>query len=205
MGRIFPNLLWRVPPANNKQVYLTFDDGPIPEVTDFVLEELKRYGARATFFCIGDNVRKYPEIYRRIRLSQHQTGNHTFNHLNAWKHDFTSYIDNVQKTQVLIESMDRELNFTPSKLFRPPYGRLTNNLSRNIRGSGLKIVMWDVLSADFDQSLTHGECTENCMKHIEPGSIVIFHDSIKAFDRLKKTLPAVLKFLKDKGYSCEVL
>lgn len=188
---IFKQWIWNFD-TDKKEVYLTFDDGPIPEVTPWVLKQLKIYNAKATFFCIGDNIKKHPNILKDILKENHSLGNHTFNHLKGWNTDTQKYIKNTDKAQKLLP--------VDCKLFRPPYGKITKKQSKSIIKKGYRIVMWNVLSGDFDKNLTPKDCTKNVLKNIENGSIVVFHDSIKAFPRLKETLPAVLAFLTKKGY-----
>lgn len=177
---------------NEKVIYLTFDDGPIPDVTTFVLKTLKDFNAKATFFCIGDNIRKHPEVFEQIKKDGHQLGNHTFNHLKGWKTANEAYLENFKKCQKLIQT----------NLFRPPYGRIKKSQIRDIKSvhPEVEIIMWDVLSGDFDISLSPEKCCKNVIKHTQNGSIIVFHDSLKAFDRLAYTLPRVLKFFSDKGY-----
>ncbi len=178
--------------TEEKTVYLTFDDGPIPEITPWVLEQLEAYNAKATFFCIGDNIRKHPTVFNEILHKKHKVGNHTFNHLSGWKHSTEDYTNNLLLTEKLIPKKQ--------KLFRPPYGKITLKQSKAIRDLGYKIIMWDVLSGDFDKTIDAKKCTENVLKNTENGSIIVFHDSKKAFPRLKETLPKVLKKLQEKGY-----
>jgi len=191
LKKIYPGLVWQMP-AEEKTIYLSFDDGPHPEITPFVLEQLKRYDARATFFCIGKNVNEYPQIYRQILMEGHRVGNHTQNHLNGWKVADDRYIANVLEAAKYIDS----------DLFRPPYGRIGALQSRLLRGApyNYKIVMWEVLSGDFDLSLNAQQCAENVTRRARAGSIVVFHDSEKAFDRLKDALPLVLEYFAGKGY-----
>ena len=185
------SLIWRMPGGANT-LYLTFDDGPHPTATPWVLDELQKYNARATFFCIGKNVKEYPQIYRRILLGGHRTGNHTQNHLNGWKTDDARYLDNIHEAAQLIDS----------NLFRPPYGRIGKFQTKLLEESprAYKIIMWDVLSADFDRGLTGERCARNVIRYAQPGSIVVFHDSEKAFDRLRRALPAVLENFSGLGY-----
>lgn len=205
----YPSLLWNKS-RTEKVIYLTFDDGPIPNVTDFVLKTLKAFKAKATFFCIGDNIVKHPEVYARVINDGHAIGNHTFNHLKGWKTDNETYIENILKCQEL----------TRTHLFRPPYGRIKKSQVKSLQSlvlkpqsdsrlktkdSGLNIVMWDVLSGDFDINLSPEKCFLNVIKHTENGSIVVFHDSLKAFDRLEFTLPRVLKYFSDKGFTFSTL
>jgi len=183
---VFASLVWRI--ANSKKVYLTFDDGPIPEATPWVLDLLKSKNIKATFFCVGENVEKYPEIYQRILSEGHSVGNHTFNHLNGWKTNGNQYNKNVAKASKIIES----------SLFRPPYGKLTPGLVKQLR-KDYNVVMWDVLSGDFDTSITPQDCLKNVKENANQGSIIVFHDSIKAIDTLKFVLPEVISFFEEKG------
>ena len=202
LKKIYPRRLWSMP-ATEKNIYLTFDDGPQPLVTTFVLEELKKYNAKATFFCIGDNIKKNPSLFKKIINEGHAIGNHTCNHLNGWKANTDSYIENIKLCEDAIEKhSDSNLK---SKLFRPPYGKLRKSQSRAIRKLGYKIIMWDVLSADFDTSITKEKCLQNVLDYVEPGSIIVFHDSIKAFKNLEYVLPKTLAFLNKNNFNCEVL
>ncbi len=189
----FPNFTWKIP-TNEKVLYLTFDDGPIPEVTPWVLEQLNRYDAKATFFCVGDNIKKYPEIFDSVKEEGHTVGNHTFNHLNGWQTDNVAYFHNVRNGARMVDS----------DLFRPPYGKLTTRqvqfLQRHYR-----IVMWDVLSGDFDPKVSPEQCLTNVTNHAKPGSIIVFHDNVKSFDKLEYALPRVLEHFADQGYHFEGL
>ncbi len=184
----FPGYVWRIPSAE-PTLYLTFDDGPIPGVTPWVLDILQQYQAKATFFCVGDNVRKHPAIYHRIVAEGHAVGNHTYNHLNGWKTDARVYIHNVRHC----------LRLVPSKLFRPPYGRIMPR-QRAFLQRHFRIVMWDVLSGDFDPKITARQCLENVLKNAESGSIVVLHDSLKAEPHLRVVLPEVLEYYAKAGY-----
>lgn len=192
---LFPHYRWRIK-TDEKVIYLTFDDGPIPEVTEFVLDTLKSFDARATFFCIGDNVRKHPSIYDKIRYSFHRVGNHTFNHLNGWNTDATTYIDNI-------DLCSDALGVT-TNLFRPPHGRITSKQAKLLPAKA-NIIMWDVLSGDFDRSLSSTECLRQSIKHTRKGSIVVFHDSVKAKENLYYTLPHYLEHFSALGYRFDVL
>ena len=196
----FHNLVWDVPNSENK-IYLTFDDGPIPEVTEWVLDILKSEGIKATFFCIGDNIKKHPDIFKRILSEGHQIGNHTFNHLNGWKTNTNEYIENFK----LYEAELLKLNIKNSFLFRPPYGKIKTQQSRIIRKLSYKIIMWDVLSYDFDNSITPERCLENVISNTQQGSIIVFHDSIKSEKNLRFALPKAIKVLKEKGFVFDVI
>lgn len=198
--KVFSNLVWDIP-NSDKKIYLTLDDGPIPEVTEWVLDLLKSEEIKATFFCIGDNIKKYPEVYKRILAEGHQTGNHTFNHLNGWKTETNQYIDNFK----LCETEHLKLNTGYSFLFRPPYGKTKPSQSKAIRQLGYKIIMWDVLSYDFDSTISVEKCLENVISNTEQGSIIVFHDSLKAEKNLKYALPKAIQILKNKGFVFDVI
>jgi len=202
--KIFSNYHWDFPSDDNS-IYITFDDGPIPEVTDWVLTQLKQYNAKDTFFRIGDNIRKHPEIFDRIVSSDHRIGNHTFNHLKGWETLFSDYIDNALKCQQVIEDHLPEALKSSSKLFRPHYGKITSKQSRILRKKGYKIILWDVLSVDYDSAVSPDECLQNVLNNIKSGSIVVFHDSVKAFHRLEYTLPRVLEHLTQNGYKLKTI
>lgn len=189
---IFNKWIWSFN-THKKEIYLTFDDGPIPVITPWVLNQLKNYNAKATFFCIGDNIIKHPEVFHQIINLGHRIGNHTFNHLKGWNTNKIQYLKNIESTEALLPK-------TKNKIFRPPHGRISLSQSKEIRSLGYQIIMWDVLSADFDKNTTSKECTKNVLNNIKNGSIVVFHDSIKAFPRLKETLPKVLDVLYKEGY-----
>ncbi len=186
-------LIWRIP-TDRQELFLTFDDGPTPEVTPFVLDQLREYGAKGTFFCIGAKVRKYPELYRRILEEGHAVGNHTDQHLNGKKITEKQYFRSISACSEVVES----------NLFRPPYGRLTRSQSKALQ-EWFHIIMWDVLSADFDQRLSGQKCAAHVTDNVKPGSIVVFHDSEKAWDRLKVALPETLKHFQEKGYAFQEL
>lgn len=183
---LFKRLVWRIVDA--KKIYLTFDDGPVPEATPWVLDQLRDAGVTATFFCVGENVQLYPEIYQRIIDEGHAIGNHTHNHLNAWKTDRKSYLENIDQASAYIAS----------KMFRPPYGRLLPQLAREIEEK-YDIIMWDILSGDFDSNITAEKCIDNVIQNSREGSIIVFHDSIKAIDKLKIVLPQVIAHFKSQG------
>lgn len=196
--KIFSNYIWDVSNATNK-IYLTFDDGPTPVITEWVLEELKKYNAKATFFCIGNNIEKHPEIFEKVIADGHSIGNHTYSHLNGWKTSTATYIENSMQWSV-VSGQDCKLNTEHCKLFRPPYGKIKRSQSKKLRHLGYKIIMWDVLSADFDRSISKQKCLDNVIKNTKPGSIIVFHDSVKAFPNLEYTLPLALKYWATKGF-----
>ncbi|MBE9599248.1 polysaccharide deacetylase family protein [Pedobacter sp. MC2016-24] len=188
----YPSLIWNKS-RNEKVIYLTFDDGPIPDVTTFVLNTLKSFDAKATFFCIGDNIRKHPDIFEALKSAGHSIGNHTFNHLKGWKTADQIYVQNFLKCQEL----------TGTNLFRPPYGRIKKSQISTIKAlkPDVKMIMWDVLSGDFDLQLSPEKCFQNVINHTSNGSIIVFHDSLKAFERLAYALPKVLRHFHKLGYS----
>jgi peptidoglycan-N-acetylglucosamine deacetylase len=195
LKQLYRSLVWQIP-TTEKVLYLSFDDGPHPVATPFVLDELGKYGGRGTFFCIGKNVEAYPQIYRRILMEGHRVGNHTQDHLNGWKVDDRRYLENVRDAARSIDS----------DLFRPPYGRVGVMQSKLLRETlSYTIVMWGVLSADFDRSLSGKDCAGHVTGRARPGSIVVFHDSEKAWDRLRVALPVVLKHFSDLGYRFEAI
>ena len=192
---LFPKYIWKLP-NGEKKIYLTFDDGPIPEVTEWVLDILKHENIKATFFCIGDNIKKHPAIFKRIIAENHAVGNHTFKHLNGWKTSPKDYIKNVQLCE---EEILKHTNLK-SKLFRPPYGKVRRTQASAIQKTDYKIIMWDVLSYDFDKDLNEEECLIKVIKNTSNGSIIVFHDSIKSNNNLKFVLPKAIQLLKKKGY-----
>ena len=196
LKKLYPALTWNKS-RKTQCIYLTFDDGPIPIVTPFVLNILRQYNAKATFFCIGDNVSKHPDVFEQVRNAGHSIGNHTFNHLRGWKTDDQIYADNFFKAD--------ELLYT--NLFRPPYGRIKRSQIRLIKKAkpDINIIMWDVLSGDFDINLEPEACLQNVLKYTENGSIVVFHDSLKAFDRLEYVLPRAMEEWSKQGYEFGML
>ena len=190
----YPGMLWKKK-AGKKELFLTFDDGPVPQATPDVLKILKKYNVKATFFCVGDNVRKYPELFIDVVNDGHAIGNHTFNHLNGWRTSSLEYIENVNKCQDILVS--RGVNCI---LMRPPYGKITGS-QRKALSKEYKIVMWDVLSGDFDPELSPGDCLENTIKATTDGSIIIFHDSEKAIEKVKYALPAFIEHFQTRGFN----
>ena len=195
LKKLYPkNLLWNKPRAD-KVIYLTFDDGPIPIVTPWVLKTLKTFDAKATFFCIGENISKNPDIFNQLKAEGHAIGNHTFNHLNGWKTDDEAYIGNYHKCQEI----------TNTGLFRPPFGRIKRSQIKKLTEQKAKIIMWDILSGDFDTKISPEKCLNNILKYTENGSIIVFHDSLKAWDRMAYTLPKALAYWTELGYRFETL
>jgi peptidoglycan/xylan/chitin deacetylase (PgdA/CDA1 family) len=174
-----------------KEIYLTFDDGPIPEVTEYVMDELERHQAEATFFCIGDNVRKHPDIFRELKRKGHSVGNHTFNHLNGWKTDNATYLDNFLRCQDILE--------TDTVLFRPPYGRIKKT-QFELLPRATQLIMWDVLTGDFSKDLQPEKVAPTCIRLTRPGTIMLLHDSIKADRNMRYILPRVLEHFSERGY-----
>lgn len=211
---IFPYLLWNFD-LKEKTIYLTFDDGPIAEITPWVLARLKEYNAKATFFCIGANISKNPSIFRQILNEGHSVGNHTYNHLNGWKTPSEEYIKNVLLAEKVIKTFQSSSDaISPAnaanpnlekELFRPPFGKITPGQIKKLEKLNYKIVMWDVISEDYDQSKKPKKCFEDIVRYSKPGSIVVFHDSVKAFRNLQVILPEVLKYYSEKGFEFKAI
>jgi peptidoglycan-N-acetylglucosamine deacetylase len=197
---IYPQLVWQIS-TSEKKIFLTFDDGPHPSATPFVLDTLQQFQAKATFFCIGKNVKKHPDIFQKIIQQQHAVGNHTQHHLNGWHTDTYTYVKDI-----LLAA-----NYIPSTLFRPPYGRITKAQIKQIiqpayeNAATFKPIMWSVLSGDFDVQLSNEVCLQNVLNNTTKGSIVVFHDSQKAFEKLQYTLPKVLEHFTNLGYQFSAL
>jgi len=193
---LFKNWIWSFS-KKEKVIYLTFDDGPTPEITEWTLNQLHKYNAKATFFCIGKNIEEKPNVFQQIIKDGHRIGNHTNNHLNCLNTTTTNYIENIDLAE---KSIQKEVKNKSNKLFRPPYGKLKFKASKLIRNKGYKIIMWDVLSADFDLSISSEKCLQNVLKNAKSGSVVVFHDSLKASAKLKFALPKVLEHYTNKGF-----
>jgi peptidoglycan/xylan/chitin deacetylase (PgdA/CDA1 family) len=187
------DFLWSVR-THDRLVYLTFDDGPIPEVTPQVLDILQHFNAKATFFCVGKNAAQYPEILRRIATEGHTLGNHTYDHENGWKTPNFQYLKSVLKTHT----------FVNSRLFRPPYGRISRAQALALKAR-YTLVMWDILSGDYNPKRSADQCLQSVIQNTRPGSIVVFHDSLKAADRVLEVLPKYLAYLHTSGYRCLAL
>lgn len=203
LQQIYPSLVWKKP-STNKFLYLTFDDGPHPTATPFALQTLQTYNAKATFFCIGKNVLAYPNIYQQIIKQGHTVANHTNNHVNGFKTPLNTYIQNIQAAEQYIQS----------PLFRPPYGRITKkqiktilatNNPKQYTGNINQIIMWTVLSGDFDEKISKEKCLKNVVENSTAGSIIVFHDSTKAAEKMQFALPKVLDFFAAKGYMFKAL
>lgn len=189
---LYPSAIWRMDP-NEKAVYLTFDDGPIPESTPWLLDTLDRYGVKATFFMVGDNVRKYPELYEEIRRRGHRLGNHTFNHLGGITVSSKRFLRNANEA-------DRYIH---SNLFRPPRGWMKNAQYIHIRRH-YTIIMWDLVTRDYSRHLTAQDVVNNVKKYVRNGSIITFHDSLRSIDKLKTALPGCIEWLQKEGYEMKV-
>lgn len=190
---LFPNFTWKIP-TKEKVMYLTFDDGPIPEVTPWVLEQLESFNAKATFFCVGENIKKNKTVFQQVLNAGHSVGNHTYNHLNGWLSENIPYFHNVRHCARLVNT----------ELFRPPYGKLMPKQKQFLLRH-YRIVMWDVLSGDFDDNISKEQCLANVVGNAGQGSIVVFHDSQKAWEKLRFVLPKVLAHFAEKGYRFEAL
>ncbi|ASB49221.1 polysaccharide deacetylase family protein [Alkalitalea saponilacus] len=191
---MFPGTTWRIP-EKEKRVYITFDDGPIPEVTPRVVEMLNKYGAKATFFCVGDNVRKHPEVYSMLINNGMATGNHTYSHLKAWQSSKSEYFSDIKKGK----------HYIGGNLYRPPHGQLYPWYIGFLKRNFSKVVMWDLLSQDWKNDLSADDIYKNVIRNVRSGSIIVFHDSLKAWPRLETALPLTLEFLKREGYSMEII
>lgn len=190
---IFPRYLWKVN-TDKKVIYLTFDDGPIPEVTPWVLRQLEAFQAKATFFCVGDNIRKHTDTFRSILDAGHKVGNHTFHHINGWKTPTPEYLEDILQFDQLYQT----------SLFRPPYGRIKRSQADSLLPSR-QIVMWSVLTRDYDSSYHEESCLKNAIKRTKPGAIVLLHDSLKAWKNMSYVLPRYLKYFSEQGYRFETL
>ena len=192
--KMFPNYIWDYPTDNNT-LYLTFDDGPTPKITNWVLDILKGYNAKATFFCVGQNAEEHPTIVNRITDEGHSLGNHTHNHIKGWKYKTKDYLKNVEEASKHIYST----------LFRPPYGQITPKQGKKLIKLGYKIVMWNVLSFDWENTISKETCLENVISKVTKGSIIVFHDSVKASKNMQFALPRVLAHFSEKGYSFKAI
>jgi len=196
---LFPSLIWDIP-TKSKDIYLTFDDGPTPEITNWTLQTLKHFNAKATFFCIGKNVEKHPDIFQNILNEGHAVGNHTFNHIKGWKTSTNSYLKDIALTQDRINAQCQKSEIRNQKLFRPPYGQITPKQIKKLQELGYKIVMWNVLSIDWDKTTTQETCLNNVINNSKAGSIVVMHDSVKASKNMRYILPKILEYYSKKGY-----
>jgi peptidoglycan/xylan/chitin deacetylase (PgdA/CDA1 family) len=195
--QLYPNAIWRKS-GEHPFLYLTFDDGPIPELTPWVLDILKQYNVAATFFCVGDNIKKHPTIYQRILQEKHVVGNHTFNHMDGWKNTVDNYLENVDLCHEAM-SQDNEFN-----LFRPPYGKLKKSQSKQLLQQ-YSIIMWDVLTGDYDKNTSPEQCLNNAISYVRNGSIVVFHDNLKAQLNLQYALPRFIEHALSCGFQFKTL
>src|ERR1035437_5256490 len=210
MRKFFSSAIWRIP-TKEKKIFLTFDDGPSPEITPWVLSTLKEHKAKATFFCVGENIEKHPEIFQQIIADGHSVGNHTYNHLNGWKTKTKEYLRNVEKCNAQMRrfadvQMKHQKTYShifssanQHILFRPPYGKI-KRAQLLILNSTFSIIMWDVLSGDFDQTISEEKCLKNVLTKTRTGSIVVFHDSLKAKKNLMFVLPKFLEYFSKTGF-----
>jgi peptidoglycan-N-acetylglucosamine deacetylase len=192
--RVLPaSLLWQVK-TDEKTIYLTFDDGPIPELTEEILKILKKFNAKATFFCVGENVKNYEKIYARILEQGHATGNHTHHHLKGWTTNYKDYIEDIREAGTYIDSA----------LFRPPYGLMTYRQAKTL-SKDYQVVMWTILTKDYDPAVSEEECLQNAIQGVRPGAIIVFHDNIKALEKVLYALPRLLEYMEKEGYKTEKL
>jgi len=199
ISRTLTGFVWNVPNPDNN-IFLTFDDGPIPEVTPWVLDVLRSLDVKATFFCVGENISKHPGIFERVLKEGHSIGNHTYNHLNGWHTDLNSYSENITKTEDVLKE-----HGVVSKLFRPPYGRIKSSQSKFLKDKQYKIIMWDVLSKDYLQTIEPQNVRKNVLNNIDSGSIIVCHDNIKAFKNLQAVLESTILELLERGYVLKAL
>lgn len=201
--RIFPNYVWDFS-SKDKVIYLTFDDGPTPEITTWTLEVLKQYHAKATFFCVGNNVQKHPELFQSILEDNHRIGNHTFNHIKGWKTTTEAYLESVKLTQ---DTISKQLGNRPNRgnLFRPPFGQIKNSQGDALIKLGYKIIMWSVITFDWEQDITQTQCLKNAISKTNKGDIVVFHDSVKASKNMSYALPEFLDYFSKKGFRFEAI
>jgi len=191
---LFPGTIWRVK-TNEKVLFITFDDGPVPEVTPWVIDCLKKYKAVATFFCVGDNVRKYPEIFKSLTDNEMAVGNHSFSHKKTKRFHKIEFFKDV----------DKSMEFVKSAIFRPPHGRINPWWLPELKRRFDKIVMWDILSLDYDKNVSAEDVVNNVITNIRPGSVIVFHDSLKSWDRMRYALPKVLEFAIENGYKTKII
>ncbi len=228
--KLFPNYIWELSPnnKNDKVLYLTFDDGPTPDITEWTLNLLKKYKAKATFFCIGNNVEKHPEIFNAIIKEGHSIGNHTNTHVEGWRTKTEDYLEDFKKAEIIIEKAYNKfsealkkhelvsnsktqhseiVNTQPSftNLFRPPFGQLKNSQGKALIKLGYKMIMWSVISFDWEQYISPEKCLNNVIKNTNSGSIIVFHDSVKASVNMEYTLPKVLDYYSKKGFRFEAI
>lgn len=192
---LLPEAIYDFQSANEDAIYLTFDDGPIPVITEYILSELDKYNAKATFFCVGENVQKHPDIFKKLIDGGHAIGNHTLNHIDGYKTPAIKYYKNVLKADELINS----------PLFRPPYGRITYSQSKALKKKGFKLVLWSLLTADFDIKLSPQNVWSYIQSNIKRGDILVLHDNIKSFEKIKFVLPLILELAASNGWACKAI
>lgn len=205
--RLFPNYVWDFS-SNSKTIYLTFDDGPTPEVTSWVLKKLREFNAKATFFCIGNNIKKHPKIYHQILTDKHAIGNHTFNHIKGWRTPNKKYLEEVKACEIVLaeeKKLANEIQNTNLKLFRPPYGQISPIQGRKLLQKKYTIIMWDVIAFDWDNSISSEKCLKNIIQNTQNGSIVVLHDSVKASKHLYYILPKVLEYFTENGFKFKAI
>ena len=196
--RIFPNYVWDFS-SKDKVIYLTFDDGPTPEITRWTLNTLKKHNAKATFFCIGNNVKKHPELFKAILADNHSIGNHTCDHVKGWKTTTEDYLENAKLAHDIITNQ-LENSQIKLRLFRPPFGQIKSSQGDALIKLGYTIIMWSVITFDWEQEITKAQCLKNAISKTENGDIVVFHDSIKASKNMMYALPKFLDYFSKKGY-----
>lgn len=211
---MFPNYVWDMA-TNERAIYLTFDDGPTPEITNWTLETLKKYNAKATFFCIGKNIEAHPDIFQNILIEGHAIGNHTQNHIKGWKTKSKDYLENIKLCETIFKNHKPNLEFDDStiknhqslivNLFRPPYGQITPKQGKKLITLGYKIIMWDIISFDWDKTVTKETCLNNVISKATNGSIIVFHDSVKASKNMQFVLPKILEYFIKKGYNFKAI
>jgi peptidoglycan/xylan/chitin deacetylase (PgdA/CDA1 family) len=202
--RLFPNYVWGFS-SKDKTIYLTFDDGPTAEITLWILNLLKQYNAKATFFCIGENIEKHPKVFNTILNEGHTIGNHTQNHINGWRTGTKTYLENTEKAQKTITSTIAKNNTVTQKLFRPPYGKIRPSQAKSLILLDYKIIMWSVVTYDWEENLSKEKCFKNAINKTKPGEIIVFHDSLKASENMKYALPKTLEYFSKKGYEFKAI
>lgn len=198
--KIFANYIWEMP-SESKTLYLTFDDGPTPEITNWTLDVLDKYKAKATFFCIGKNISQHPEIFKNIQNKGHKIGNHTNNHIKGWRTSTKNYLANINEAQKVIDLQQNKTDSRSQILFRPPYGQIRPKQGKALAELGYKVIMWNVLAFDWDKDVAKEKCLENVISNAKEGSVIVFHDSVKAEKNMSYALPKVLEHFSKKGYT----
>lgn len=190
--RMMPELIWGL--EDDERVFLTFDDGPTPGITEYILQQLDKYNAKATFFCLGKNVEMYPDLYERIIAAGHKVGNHSYSHIKGWGRSEEEYVEDV----------DFANQFVHSDLYRPPYGRITGAQAKAL-APRYRLIMWDVLSQDYNRNISPQKCLNKVLRHVKAGSVVVFHDSVKAYKNMYYALPRTLQYIKEQGLRCSTI